>query len=150
MPNLVKNKDIVIQKADKANNIIKLNRSDYILKLSNILEGTSKFKRVDIEEGKALYHLGEISEKEKKDLYSSSPKLGVLYGFAKIHKTLEDGTLSFRLILSAIETPTYNLVKFCNRLLNPLTRKDYIMTDSFSHFRFLFFRICCFIFYAKF
>ena len=119
MPNIVKNKDIVIQKADKANNIIKLNRSDYILKLSNILEGTSKFKRVDIEEGKALYHLGEISEKEKKDLYSSSPKLGVLYGFAKIHKTLEDGTLSFRLILSAIETPTYNLVKFCNRLLNP-------------------------------
>ena len=63
MPNLVKNKDIIIQKADKANNIIKLNRSDYILKLSNILEGTSKFKRVDIEEGKALYHLGKISEK---------------------------------------------------------------------------------------
>ena len=81
--NLVKNKDLVIQKADKGNNIIVLNRSDYISKLSKILEDTSKFKRVNIEEGKALNNLihmeeqiirllksledqGEISEKEKK------------------------------------------------------------------------------------
>ena len=32
-------------------------RSDYILKLNRILEDTSKFKRVNIEEGKDLYHL---------------------------------------------------------------------------------------------
>ena len=81
--NLVKIKDIVIQKADKGNNIVILNRSDYISKLSKILEDTSKFKRVNIEEGKALNHFidmeeqiirflkslldqGAISEKEKK------------------------------------------------------------------------------------
>ena len=84
--NLVKNKDLVIQKADKGNNVIVLNRSDYISKLGKILEDTSKFKRVNIEERKALNNLihmeeqiirllksledqGEISEKEKKDLY---------------------------------------------------------------------------------
>ena len=55
--NLVKNKDLVIQKADKGNNIVILNRSDYISKLSKILEDTSKFIRVNIEEGKALNHL---------------------------------------------------------------------------------------------
>ena len=72
-----------IQTADKANNIVILNRSDYISKLSKILDDTSKFKRVNIDEGKALNHLihmeeqimrllksledeGEISEKEKK------------------------------------------------------------------------------------
>ena len=50
--NLVKNKDIVIQKADKGINVIILNRIDYISKPSKILENTCKFKRVNIEEGK--------------------------------------------------------------------------------------------------
>ena len=60
-------------------------RSDYISKLSKILEDTSKFNRVNVEEGKALngvIHMeeriirllksledqGEISEKGKSDL----------------------------------------------------------------------------------
>ena len=147
--NLVKTKDIVIQKADKDNNVVILNSSDYISKLSKILEVTSKFERVNIEEGKALNHLihmkeriirllkslkdeGEISEKEKNDLYPSGSKPGVLYGLAKIHKALEDGAPSFRPILSAIGTPTYNLVKFCDQLLKPLTSNDYTIKDSFS------------------
>ena len=100
--NLVKNKDIVIQKTDKGNNVIILNRSDYISKLSKILEDTSKFKRMNVKERKALNHLihmeeriirllksledqGEISEKERNDLYSSGSKPGILYGLAKIH-----------------------------------------------------------------
>ena len=44
---------------------------------------------------KSLEHQGEISEKERNDLYPSGSKPGVLYGLAKIHKTLEYGTLSF-------------------------------------------------------
>ena len=127
--NLVKNNNIIIQKVDKGNNIVILKGSDYISKLSKILEGTSKFKRVNIEEGKALNHLiymesgiicflkglenqGEISEKEKNDLYPSGFKPGVLYGFAKIYKALEDETPSFGPILPAIGTATYNLAKF--------------------------------------
>ena len=54
--NLVKNKDLIIQKEDNGNDIVILNRSDYISKLSKILEDTSKFKRVNIEEGKVLDH----------------------------------------------------------------------------------------------
>ena len=42
--NLVKNKDIVIQKVNEGNNVEILNKSDYISKLSKILEHTSKFK----------------------------------------------------------------------------------------------------------
>ena len=119
--NLVKNKDIVIQKADKGNNIVILN-SSYISKLSKILE-KSKFKRVNIVEGKALNHLShieeriirllksledqvEISEKGRNQLYPSDSKPGVLYGLARIQKALEDGTPSFHPILSAIGTPT--------------------------------------------
>ena len=51
-----------IQTADKANNIVILNRSDYISKLSKILDDTSKFKRVNIDEGKALNHLIHMEE----------------------------------------------------------------------------------------
>ena len=60
--NLVKNKDLVIQKAAKGNNIVILNRNGYILKLSEILEDTSQFKRVNIEEGRALNHLIHMEE----------------------------------------------------------------------------------------
>ena len=52
--NLAKNNDLVIQKTDKGNNMIVLNRSDYISKLCKIVEDTSKFKIVNIEEGKGL------------------------------------------------------------------------------------------------
>ena len=61
--NLVKNKHLVIQKPYKGNNIVILNRSDYISKLSKILEDTSKFKRVHIEEEKALNHLIQMEER---------------------------------------------------------------------------------------
>ena len=53
---------------------------------------------------KSLEDQGEISEKERNDLYSSGSKPGVLYGLAKIHKTLEYGTLSFAQFYSAIGT----------------------------------------------
>ena len=43
--------------ADKGNNIVILNISDHISKLSKILEDTSKFKRANIEEGKTLNNL---------------------------------------------------------------------------------------------
>ena len=51
---------------------------------------------------KSLEDQGEISEKEKHDLYLSGSKLGVLYGLPKPHITREDGIRSFRQILSAI------------------------------------------------
>ena len=60
--NLIKNKDIVIQKANKGNNVVILNRSDYISNLTKILEVTSKFKRVNVEKGKASNHLIHMEE----------------------------------------------------------------------------------------
>ena len=45
---------------------------------------------------------------------------------------VKDGTPSFRPVLSGIGTPTYNLVKFCDQLLKPLTSNDYTIKDSFS------------------
>ena len=104
---------------------------------------------MNVKEGKGLNHLiymeeriksllksledpGESSEKERNDFYPSGSKSGVLYGFAKIHEALEDGTSSFRPILSATGTPTHNLAKFCDQLLKHLTRNDYTKNDYFS------------------
>ena len=136
-------------KTDKGTNVVILNRSDYISKPSKVVGDTSKFKRVNDEEGKALNHLiqmeeriirllrsledqGKISEKETIDLCPPGSKSGVLYGLAKIHKALEDGTPAFRQILLAIKTSTYNLAKFCNQLLKLLRGNDYTIKDSFS------------------
>ena len=69
--------------------------NDYISKLSKIFKDTSKFKRLNIEEGKALNHLihmeeqiicllkslgdhDKISDKEEKDFYPSGSKPQVL------------------------------------------------------------------------
>ena len=104
---------------------------------------------MNVEEGKALNYLihmeeriihflksledqGEISEKGRNDLYPSGSKPGVLYGLAKIHKALEDGIPSLYPILAAIGTPTYNLAKFCDQLLKPLTSNYYTIKVSFS------------------
>ena len=75
---------------------------------------------------------GEISKKEKKYLYTSGSKPGVLYGLAKIHKPIEIGKPYFCSILSVIGTPTCNLAKFCDWLLKPLTSNTYTVKDSLS------------------
>ena len=44
LKNLTENKDLVIQKADKVNAIVILNKNDYVSTFTRILDGTSKFK----------------------------------------------------------------------------------------------------------
>ena len=94
---------MVIQKADKGNTIVILNKSNFISRLNRILDDTSKFKRFYLEEGKVLNHVidmeqriidflkslknqNEISEKNYDNLYPSGPKPGILCGFGEIHK----------------------------------------------------------------
>ena len=43
LQNLNENKDLVIQKSEKGNAIVILNKNDYILRFNRILDGTSKF-----------------------------------------------------------------------------------------------------------
>ena len=53
---LLKNKDIV-QKVDKGNTVVILNRKDYVCKMKNILNDSSKFHKVHIDHYKILNHL---------------------------------------------------------------------------------------------
>ena len=54
-----------------------------------------------------------------------------MYGLAKVNKIVTDGLPSFRPILSAIGTPTYNLAKFLVPILEPQTTNEYTIKDSF-------------------
>ena len=57
---------------------------------------------------------------------------GIFYGSAKMHKPIINNYSSFRPILSAKGTPTYNLAKFLISILSPLTVNEFAVCDSFS------------------
>ena len=54
---LLKNKDIIVQKVDKGNTVIILNKKDYVCKMKNILHDSSRFHKVYIDYDKSLNHL---------------------------------------------------------------------------------------------
>ena len=55
---------------------------------------------------------------------------GIIYGEVKVHKPVEDNCPSFRPILSANGTPTYDLAQFFVPILK--TENGCIVHDSFS------------------
>ena len=46
LQNLTKNKNLVIQKADKGNTVVIINKSDYKTKIKDILSDSTKFKKL--------------------------------------------------------------------------------------------------------
>ena len=57
LKNLVKNKDLIIQEAEKGNTVVILNKNDYNLKMKKILSDTSKFQKLSIDKNKVLNHI---------------------------------------------------------------------------------------------
>ena len=45
---LMKNNEFMIQKADKGNTVVLINRADYIFKMKLILKDTSNFEKTEI------------------------------------------------------------------------------------------------------
>ena len=54
-----------------------------------------------------------------------------MYGNCKVRKQQVDGCRPFQSILSALKTPSYNLAKFLATMLNPLTKSEYTVKNSF-------------------
>ena len=57
---------------------------------------------------------------------------GIMYRNWKVHKQQVDGCPPFRPILSALQTPRYNLVTFLVPILNHLTKTKNTVKDSFQ------------------
>ena len=69
----------------------------------------------------------------RKSIKPVGTRPGTTYGLCKVPKQEVDGCPPFRPILSALQTPTYNFAKFLVPILNPLTKNEYTVKDSF-HF----------------
>ena len=126
---LSKNKNIVIQKADKGNTIVILDKISYIRAIEEILNDHTKFSNPEIPAGKEINYITNLEKQITSDLellkdeeiidkatYKNikpvGSRPGVLYGLGKLHKEINNGLPPFRPILSALGTPTYKLAKF--------------------------------------
>ena len=72
LKDLINNKDIIIQKADKGNTVVVLNKIDYINKMNNFLQNSNKFEKIENEVDKELNYIINTENKFKtvfKNLY---------------------------------------------------------------------------------
>ena len=102
--NLSKNKNLIIQKSDKENSVVTVDRHDYIKKMENILSDQNKFTRVNLKDN-ILLNFAVIQEKRVdqvlKNLFDSNRMVGkknrkllepvvsrpgVVYCLCKVHK----------------------------------------------------------------
>ena len=129
--------------------MVVIDKDAYKKKMKAIISDRSKFEKLNIQEEKhlnfilnnekrlreiikSLYEKGCFTESEFLKICPTASKPGILYGQAKVHKPFEDNCPSFRPILSAIATPTYDLPKFLVPILKPLSENEYTVHDSFS------------------
>ena len=87
---------------------------------------------------KNLVDSNSMSKEMRKFVKPVGTRPGIMYGNFKVHKQQVDGCPPFRPILSALQTPTYNLAKF----LVPI-----LLSCFFFFFRQIFVLIPCFFFY---
>ena len=73
-----------------------------------------------------------ISETDYIKLKPRGSRFGFLYGLCKTHKKVLDKCLPFIPILSAIKTPSYNLAKFLVPLIEPITKNNFTVKNSFE------------------
>ena len=76
-----------------------------------------------------------MSEEDYKEIYQKSPRPGLVYGTAKLHKLKENdtvGSLPLRPVISNVGTATYKTAKYLAALLSPLTSSEYNIKNSYE------------------
>ena len=152
---LASNENLVIQKADKGNTVVIIDKLSYVQKMEELLSDTSKFTKVKFNPkhkvNQELRHIlgmeeaiklclddllqrNYLSQEDYKLMKPTGSRPGVMYGLCKIHKDATNGRElpPFRPILSAIRTCAYSLAKFFVPVLKELTINTYTIKDSFT------------------
>ena len=91
------NNNIVIVKPDKGSGVVILNKPNYINMINEIVNDTSKFKKINsdptkLREGQlqryllALHKKNIFSDEEYKFIYPGGSNIGKIYGLPKTHK----------------------------------------------------------------
>ena len=124
-----KNKGIVIQKSDKINSVVIVDKETHIKRMENLLCDQRKFERVTLKNDallnfvvnqekridtifKNLVDSNSISKEMRKSIKPVGTRPDTMYGLCKVYKQEVDGCPPFRPILSALQAPSYNLAKF--------------------------------------
>ena len=102
LQNLSKNKDLIIQKSDKGNSVVIVQRQD-LEKMNDILSDQKKYSKVSLKDGTLLdfainqeKHIDKVlkkfveskimTEKTRKSLKPVGTRPGIMYGTCKVHK----------------------------------------------------------------
>ncbi|CAF3451214.1 unnamed protein product [Rotaria sp. Silwood1] len=137
--NLKNDKSILVTRPDNGRGVVLLDKIDYLSKIHNILNDTTKFSFLSYDltitrETKLIKLLNRLLDEGSisKDFYILAKPFGSipsrLYGLPKVHK--EDVPL--RPVVSAIKTFNYGLGKALSRLLSQFIEKTNMVRDSFS------------------
>ena len=138
------NCNLVIQRADKGNSVVIVEKDVYVRHMETILSDLNKFEKVSIKKGivnfsinhekninnylKRLEKSGSLSTEQYKKIKAVGSRPGILYGLCKVHKAITEVCPPFRPILSAIGTPSYKLVP----KLSSVTFNEFTVKDSFA------------------
>ena len=135
----MRTKDIFIQKADKGNTVVTMDKEKYIQGVKNVISDSSKFillsippehytnYTVNVEKKlrnlfNNLYDNNKTTKEEFLKICPVYSRPGILYANPKVHKPVVDNMPKFRPILSAINTPGYNHAKILINILETLTQ----------------------------
>ena len=123
LTNLSKNKDIIIQKSDKGNSVVIVDKDTYIKRMENLLSDQRKFEKVTLKNDAFLNfvvnqekridnifkNLGDCNsmwKEMRKFVNPEGTRTDIMDRNCKVHKEQVDVCLPFRPILSDLQTPT--------------------------------------------
>ena len=146
LKDLSSNPDLIISRPDKGKGVVLVDKNDYVRSMESIIDDRSKFLPLDIPiskyclkiETKINTFLKKIRSSEfitddlYRKLFVSGSGPGILYGLPKIHKIDFSTKFQFRPIFAAYNTPSFNIAKFLVPILNPFTKNQYTIENSYS------------------
>ena len=102
--NLSKNKDLIIQKSDKGNSVVIIQRQDYLKKMNDMLSDQKKFSKVSLKDDtllnfainqekvykvlKKFIESKSTTEKTRKSLKPVGTRPGIMYGSLRYIKLM--------------------------------------------------------------
>jgi len=129
------NPNIILTRADKGNITVALDKNEYLNKIEDMLKDSETYSIINNDPIKKLTkeirelltrwkNKGFITKNTYNAIYCSDGNLPRAYGLPKIHKP----GLTFRIIVSSIDSPTYPLAGFIHKIISKNIDKplDYI------------------------
>ena len=147
MQNLPKNTNLLVQRSDKGNSVVIVDKDIYIKHMELLPSDKAKFEKVNTKKGllnftvnhekrineylKPLKLSRALSVEQYKKIKAVGSRPDILYGLCKVNKNVVDRCPSFRPILSAIGTPSYKIAKFLVPRMDFITSNELTVKDTF-------------------